>query len=452
MCALAFGSRLTPSRLFHPPLCVGKLLETQQVARMISSFIGGNKYFEQQYLTGKVSLQLTPQGSIAEKCRAGAFGIPAFYTPTGYGTSVQTGEIVVKYKEGTEKPEAEEWAKPKETRDFGGRTFVLEEAIHGDVAIVHAWKADEMGNVQFRYAASNFGPVYAKNAKLTIVEAEEIVPVGTLDPNFIDVPSIFVDRIVQATKPKQIEVRTVREPKAAAAASGGDKAPVDEAKKAAKARRTAIVQRAAKELQDGDYVNLGVGMPSLVPNYLPKGVSVVLHSENGILGMGPYPTPEELDPDLVNAGKETVTLLPGAATFDSSESFGMIRGGHVDVTMLGALQVAANGDLANYVIPGKLMKGMGGAMDLVSSPDHTKVVVLTDHVDKNGKSKVVHRTKLPLTGARCVSRIITDLAVFDVNRKGDGGLTLLELMPGVTLEEVKQKTDAQFEIASSVQQ
>ncbi|CAO1630532.1 unnamed protein product [Parajaminaea phylloscopi] len=431
---------------------LGKLLQTQQVARMISSFIGSNKYFEQQYLAGKVSLQLTPQGSIAEKCRAGAFGIAAFYTPTGSGTSVQSGEIVVKYKQGTEKPEPEEWAKPKETREFGGRSYILEEAIHADVAIVHAWKADEMGNCQFRYAASNFGPVYAKNAKLTIIEAEEIVPVGSIDPNFVQLPSIFVDRIVQANKPKQIEVRTVREPKTDAKDSSAEESSADEAKQKAKARRVAIVTRAAKELEDGDYVNLGVGMPSLVPNYLPEDVSVVLHSENGILGMGPYPTPEELDPDLVNAGKETVTLLPGAATFDSSESFGMIRGGHVDVTMLGALQVAANGDLANYVIPGKVMKGMGGAMDLVSSPDHTKVVVLTDHVDKNGKSKVVHRTGLPLTGARCVSRIITDLAVFDVDRKGEGGLTLLELMPGVTMDEVRQKTDADFALGPDLSQ
>ncbi|PWN28128.1 3-oxoacid CoA-transferase, partial [Jaminaea rosea] len=429
---------------------LGKLLVAGQVGKMISSFIGSNKTFEQQYLDGKVSLQLTPQGSIAERCRAGAFGIPAFYTPTGYGTAVQTGDIVVRYKkEGDAKPEPKEWATPRETREFNGRNYILEEAIHADVAIVHAWKADEMGNCQFRYAAKNFGPVFSKNAKLTIIEAEEIVPVGSIDPNFVDVPSIFVDRIVKATMPKQIEVKTLREEKKPP--SKEESAPADEAKAKGKARRRAIVARAAKELQAGDYVNLGVGMPSLVPNFLPEGVDVTLHSENGILGMGPYPTPAELDADLVNAGKETVTLLPGASTFDSTESFGMIRGGHVDVTMLGALQVAANGDLANWMIPAKVVKGMGGAMDLVSSPDNTKVVVLTDHVDKNGQSKIVHRTKLPLTGSRCVSRIITDLCVFDVNRKGEGGLTLIELMEGVSLEEVKEKTDAPFEIASGIE-
>lgn len=446
---------------------LGKLLNSRQISRMISSFIGSNKSFEAQYLSGEIALQLTPQGTMVEKCRAGAVGIPAFYTPTGSGTAIQTGEIVTRYKPAKDggKPEPSEMAKPRETREFNGRNYLLEEAIYADVAIVHAWKADEMGNVQFRYAASNFGPTFAKNAKLTIIEAEEIVPVGSIDPNFVHVPSIFVNKIVQATEPKQVEVRTVREDSASSSDSGNEsdsssasskkEGPAqDEAKKQAKQRRNAIVTRAAKELQNGEYVNLGVGIPSLVPNHLPEGVSVVLHSENGILGMGPYPTESELDPDLVNAGKETVTLLPGGATFDSCESFGMIRGGHVDVTMLGALQVASNGDLANYAIPGKVMKGMGGAMDLVSSPDHTKVVVLTDHVDKNGRSKVVQRSKLPLTGSRCVSRIITDLAVFDVDRyvEGNGsGLTLVELQPGVTLQEVKDKTDAEFKIADGLQ-
>ncbi|KDN44915.1 3-oxoacid CoA-transferase [Tilletiaria anomala UBC 951] len=425
---------------------LGKLLHTRQVSKMVSSFIGSNKYFEQQFLSGQVSLQLTPQGSLVEKCRAGAFGIPAFYTPTGYGTAVQTGELPVRYEKNTDetaKPKIIEMSKPKEVREFNGRGYILEESIFADVAIVHAWKADEMGNCVFRYAAGNFGPAFAKNAKLTIIEAEEIVPTGTLDPNHIHLPSIFVDRIVKAAHEKQIEVVTLAEKQGepTASSSGGDST-----KDIARHRRELIARRAAKELNNGDYVNLGVGMPTLVPSFVPDGVDIVLHSENGILGMGPYPTKETLDADIVNAGKETVTLLPGAATFESSESFGMIRGGHVDVTMLGALEVDAFGNLANFMIPSRLVKGMGGAMDLVSSPDHTKVVVLTDHTDKNGKPKIVQDCKLPLTGARCVSRIITELAVFDVDRK-NGGLTLIELMSDATLEDVKAKTDAEFNVA-----
>lgn len=174
---------------------------------------------------------------------------------------------------------------------------------------------------------------------------------------------------------------------------------------------------------------------------------MTVHSENGILGMGPYPSTPMVDADIVNAGKETVLLNLGASTFDSAESFGMVRGGHIDVTMLGALQVGANGDLANFFIPGKTVKGMGGAMDLCSSPDQTRVVVLTDHVDKWGKPKIVQHTSLPLTGRQVASRIITDLAVFDVDRTNpSGGLTLVELQPGATLEQVKEKTGAPFNV------
>ena len=209
--------------------------------------------------------------------------------------------------------------------------------------------------------------------------------------------------------------------------------------------REQLAERAAKELQDGFYVNLGIGIPTLVANFIPDGMDVTLQSENGMLGMGPFPTEDEVDPDLINAGKQTITELPQTSYFSSADSFGMIRGGHINLSILGAMEVAENGDIANWMIPGKMVKGMGGAMDLVAGVQ--RVVVIMDHTNKAGESKLLKECTLPLTGQGCVDRVITTLGVFDVV---EDGLKLVELADGVTIEEIAEKTEAKYTVADGL--
>ncbi|XP_053434998.1 succinyl-CoA:3-ketoacid coenzyme A transferase 1, mitochondrial-like [Nycticebus coucang] len=403
------------------------LLQSKHIKRMISSYVGENAEFERPYLAGELGVELTPQGTLAERIRAGGAGVTAFYTTTGCGTLVQEEGAPIKYNKDGSVAIA---SKPREVREFNGQHFILEEAITGDFALVKAWKADRAGNVIFRKSARN-----CKAAKVTVVEVEEIVDIGTFAPEDIHIPQIYVHCLIKGeTYEKRIERLSIRKDGDGKAKSGK---PGDDV-------RERIIKQAALEFEDGMYANLGIGIPLLASNFVSPDMTVHLLSENGVLGLGPYPLQHEADTDLINAGKETVTILPGLSFFSSNESFAMIRGGHINLIMLGAMQVSKYGDLANWMIPGKMVKGMGGAMDLVSSAK-TKVVVTMEHSAKRNAHKIMEKCTLPLTGKECVNRIITEKAVFDMDKKK--GLTLIELWEGLTVEDIQRSKGCDFAVS-----
>lgn len=420
---------------------VGLLLRKGIVKRLIASFVGENPDIERLYLAGQLELELTPQGTIAEKIRSGGAGIPAFYTATGVGTLLQTGEFPIKLNvDGSVAIPG----KRKHVQEFRGRKYMLEESIVADVALIKGWKADTKGNVVFKGTAQNFNRPMGTAAKLVICEVEQVVSAGELPAEGIHLPGIYVDRLIVGQKyEKRIAVRRVT-PRPGQAAAPSAVAATKTGKSKDHHLREKIAKRAALELQDGSYCNLGVGIPTLIPQFLPPTSAVELQSENGLLGMGPYPVEGTEDADLINAGKETVTVLPGSSIFSSDQSFAMIRGGHVNVTVLGGMQVSAAGDLANWIVPGSSVKGPGGAMDLVSSG--SRVIVTMEHTAK-GAHKVVEKCTLPLTAPKCVSRIITELAVFDVTPEG---LLLVEKDAKTSLDQLKAQTGASFRVSSKL--
>jgi 3-oxoacid CoA-transferase len=399
---------------------IGLMLKTRQVKKMISSYVGENQEFERQLLSGELEVELIPQGTLAERIRAGGAGIPAFFTPAGIGTEVAEG---------------------KEIREYEGKKYLLESWLRADFSLIKAWKGDTAGNLVFKGTARNFNPMMAAAGKICIAEVEELVPAGALNPNEIHVSGIYVQRIFEGKNyEKRIEQKTITKPT--------DKNSIVEIKPTLGVGldKNQIAKRISQELKDGYYVNLGIGIPTLVANYIPENINVVLQSENGLLGIGPFPSEENVDADLINAGKQTITMQADSSLFSSAESFAMIRGEHVDLTILGAMEVSENGDIANWKIPGKMVKGMGGAMDLVASAKN--IIVAMQHVSKDGKSKLLKKCTLPITGINCVKKIVTELAVLEI--LPEGGFKLLETAPGITVEDVKKATEGKLIIEGDI--
>ena len=387
----------------EPNLGGGRLLLNGQLKKMIGSFFTSNPDAVKAAQSGQVEYELLPQGTLAEAIRAGGAGIGGFYTPTSAGTVL---------------------AKDRETKMIDGVEQVFVKGIRGNVAFVRAWRADTAGNLTYRMTEQNFNRAIATAADIVVAEVEEIVPVGEIDPNIIHTPGCYVDYLVQA----HVTVQDL-----------GTSASVGSSKKISESRMN-MARRAFAELRKGDVVNLGIGIPTLVADFIKPEHGIILHTENGMLGVGPSPADGGGAMDYpVNAGKIPVTALPGSSYFDSSDSFAMIRGGHVDVAIMGGLEVDEQGNLANWAVPGKPLLGVGGAMDLASGAK--KLIITLMHADPDGTSKIVPSCTLPLTAMGAVDVVITDLAVFIY----DQGLVLTELMPGVTIGEVRMKTKAKFE-------
>jgi 3-oxoacid CoA-transferase len=385
------------------------LIDNGQVSRLIVSFsarAGMDSVAERLIAAGSIELELVPQGILVERLRAAGAGLAAFYSPTGVGTPLTVG---------------------KEQRSFDGRDYVLEQALPVDYALLRAHRADRHGNVEFRGASENFNPGFGKGAKVTIIEADEIVEPGEIDPQRVGLPSIFVTHVVPSTHRVVPDILDARRRPSTSRKTYLGRPGLSRAEMAA---------RVAREIEDGSYVNLGAGMPSLVADEL-QDRHVLLHAENGVLGYGrPIETVDEVDPDLFDAAGAFVRARPGMSYFDSVTSFEIARSGKLDYVILGGYQVDAQANLANWSNPDQIGGGVGGAMDLVTRA--RTLIVMMQHCDPSGGPKLVETCTYPLTGLSCVDLVMTDLGLF---RFVDGRWHVEETAPGFTAAEVLSLTD-----------
>ncbi len=411
---------LVCNSLGDPGAIRGQILaENRQVKKLVAAFSvrpGTPTSSEEQIAAGEMQVELVPQGILVERCRAGGAGIPAFYSPTSVGTALAEG---------------------REIREFDGKPHVLETAIRVDYAFLRGYRADRLGNVQLRGGSQNFNPSFAKAARVAIVEVDEIVEAGVIPPELINLPGIFISRVVKTTQKEDGKAwrRPERRPQ--------DKPRLYHGKPGLS--RTGIAKRAAALVKDGSYVNLGVGIPTMVSNYL-QDRDVILHAENGVLGYGHMVTTDnDIDPDIYNAAGQFVSLRPGASFFDSVTSFEMARGGWIDTVILGAYEVDETGSVANWSTADAKRGGIGGAMDLLSG--RGELVIVMEHCDSKGRPKLRRKCTYPLTGKGCVTCVVTDLALL---RWRDGRFVLEEVAPGFTPEEVVGLAEMEIAVAPKV--
>jgi 3-oxoacid CoA-transferase len=407
---------------------LGDLIEAGRVRKIISSFTASTHPSraskpEQMIREGLVEAELVPQGTLAERIRAGGAGIPAFYTPAGVGTLLAEG---------------------KEHREFGGRVYTLEHAIRPDYSLIRAWKADTAGNLVFRHAGRNYNPIAAMAAVHTIVEVEEpIVPAGTLPPDQIHTPGVVVERLVQIGPDDVLRLDrpavTVSAPERVEAGTGKRRLTREE--------MAAVI---AQRFQRGWLVNLGIGIPTVASNFVQPDRGVVFTSENGVIGYSGLAGPDEVDPDVVNAGGQPVTLVPGATFVHHADSFGLIRSGRIDVTVLGSYEAAADGSFANWRLnnaPYDNLGGIGGAMDLVARAK--QIWLAMEHTTRDGQPRLLERCSLPVTSPRGVTLIVTDIAVIAVR---EGRFVLEETAPGYTPQEIAALTGAVLDVSPDVRE